>query len=243
MAKESGCARSAELAARAEGGDARLDEFGERGRERRLEAGHARRRFVERERLALVGVRSVIGGDRVDLAIGQSLTQRSLVGCCSERRVHLVKRVTATEHLFGQRQVLRCDFDGYVDTTSTSSSHEVERLRARRVEDVVPRSGEFGEPEIAIDDDRLGCHRSTPNTEFGRDHAFVDVTAGNQRFVFGVLPDIGARQRRNTLHDGAYDGRIHDGSAVISEQSGAGVVQRRDVGGPITGAADTHRRR
>ncbi len=51
--------------------DPGVDQLGDRHRERGLDPEHPRRRLLERALLGLGRVRRVVGGDRVDRAVGE----------------------------------------------------------------------------------------------------------------------------------------------------------------------------
>ena len=86
---------------------ARLDEVRVERRERRLQAGHAERRRLERHVLLLARVRRVVGRDRRDRAVVQRVDQRRTVVAGPERRVHLQVRVERPHRLVGEAEVVR----------------------------------------------------------------------------------------------------------------------------------------
>ena len=67
--------RAHALEQRGQGDDPRLDQLRVERGERCLEAGDAEGRLLERHLLLLAGVRSVVGGDRLDRAVEECLDE------------------------------------------------------------------------------------------------------------------------------------------------------------------------
>ena len=99
-------------------------------RQRRFEAGDAEGRAVEFNVLARGMMRSVVGGDRVDAAVGEACDQRVAVVARGQRRIHFVMRVVA-DVFVGQREMVRRDFAGDAKVPSSSRTARIRASRAR----------------------------------------------------------------------------------------------------------------
>ena len=84
-----------------------LDEVRERQRESGLQTDQSRRRVLELLVLLLQRVRRVVGGDRIDRAVGQALDHRDPIGFGAQRRIDLGVGVVVLERVVGQREVMR----------------------------------------------------------------------------------------------------------------------------------------
>ena len=71
--------------------------MGDRHAERRLEAEHPGRGLVERLFLRLAGMRCMVGGDRIDRAVGEARPHGVDVGTGAQRRVDLERRVVGSQ--------------------------------------------------------------------------------------------------------------------------------------------------
>jgi hypothetical protein len=96
-------------------GDDRVDahvEMCQRQCQGGLEAEHARRCLVEGLFLGLGSMRGMVGGDRVDRAVGESGADRGDVGGRAQRRVHLEQWIEPGEQFVGEREVVGRCFGG-----------------------------------------------------------------------------------------------------------------------------------
>ena len=99
------CARAASRGRRRPG----HDEVRVERRERRLEAGDAERRLLERDVLLVARVRRVVGRDARDRAAPERVAQRLAVVGRPQRRVHLRVRVERAHGLVGEDEMVRRD--------------------------------------------------------------------------------------------------------------------------------------
>ena len=160
-------ARAASRAAATPG----LDEVRVERRERRLEAGDAERRRLERHVLLLPRVRRVVGRDRGDRAVAQRVDQRARGRrSAAERRVHLHVRVERADRLVGEAR------GGAASPRRSPDARAPAPPRARstdsRAERCIRCSGRRssrGEREVARDHHALAERRPAAEAELGRD--------------------------------------------------------------------------
>ena len=139
--------------------DAGLNQIGDHRGERGLEPDRPGRRVVELGLLLLNGVRRVVGGDRIDRAVGQAAPKRVPILARAQRRVHLEVRVVRQEVVVGEDQVVGRDLGGDRQTLGLGRPHELDGAGARQVAQVEPAAGEPGDREVAGDDHLLGFGR------------------------------------------------------------------------------------
>jgi len=100
----------------------------------------------------------MIGRDRVDAAIGESLQQCVAIGGFPQRRIHLDVRIVAHrrgEQLIRQREVMRCDFAGDPNATCFADSHGVERSSDAHMCDMHVPARELREGDVTLRHDGL----------------------------------------------------------------------------------------
>ena len=126
-------------------------ELGEGERQRRLEAEHPWRRLVERRLLAVRFVRGVVGGDGVDLAVGQCPAHGRDVGLGSQRRVHLEDRVVVDD----THSSVRVKWWGATSAVTGRPSRlergdHGQRPGGRQVQEVDAGAGQADEGDVAL---------------------------------------------------------------------------------------------
>ena len=134
-------------------------ELGDRHCQCRLETEHPWWRLVERELLLVWRVGCVVGGDRVDRAVGEPGLDRLDVGRGAQRRVHLEQWVVAGEQFVGEREVMRRGLRRDGQALRLRLPHELHRARRAQVEEVHRGSGQSHELDVTEQHQLLGERR------------------------------------------------------------------------------------
>ena len=198
-------------------------------RERGLQAEHPEGGVDERVLLVVARVRRVVGGDRVDGAVGQRVAQRGDVLVGAQRRVHLVDRVVAGEQVGGQQQVVRRHLGGDVDALRLGPADHLDRTGGGHVGDVHPAVGVPGEHHVARDDGLLGDAGPAGQPEAAGELALV--AAGRRPGEVGVLRVLGddAAEGADVLQRPPHHPRVVHALAVVGEDPHLGARARHQA--------------
>ena len=140
-------------------------------RERRLEPDDAVRRVGELALLLVVVVRRVIGRDEIDRSVAHRLLQRGDVVRRAQRRIHLRVRVVALDRVFGQRDVMRTDLGGHVDSALLAPANQLDRSARAHVAEVNVSARATREQNVADRHDLFGFGRNSLEAEPRADDA------------------------------------------------------------------------
>src|SRR5690606_8772787 len=132
------------------------EQLAEQDGEGGLEPEHAAGGVVPLLLLLLGRVRGVVGGDRVDGAVGQRGPQRVDVLARADRRVDLEDRVVGGHHGVVQVEVVRGDLGGHPHAAGLGGPDQLDRAPRGDVRDVQPRPDPGGQDQVAGDHDLLG---------------------------------------------------------------------------------------
>ncbi len=202
--------------------------------QRALETDHAVRGRVPLARLRLGGVRSVVGRDDVDRAVGETLAHRENVLFATQRRVDLEAGVVAAREFVGEQQVVRGDLGRDVDAASLRPPDDLDRPCGGEMADVQARADVLGQQHVAGDDRLLGDRGPAGEAELGRDGSLVHLGALGEARILGVLRDD-AVERLHVLERSPHDERIPHAEPVVAEHphAGARVGHRAELGEPL----------
>jgi len=109
------------------------------------------------------------------------------------------------------------------------AAHYIERIRTGDGGGVVAATGEFDEPDVALEHDGLGGFRHAGETEAGRKLACVHNARAGKVLIFGVMDD----ERIEVARIGectAEDVRVHHALRALGEGDGACGPQEADLG-------------
>ena len=165
-------------------------------------------------------MRSVVGGDGVDGAIGQGRLDGVDVRRRTQRRVDLEDGVVRGHALVGQREVVRRRFCRDRQLGSLGRPHHDDRHRRREVQEVHWGAGELSQGHVARHHHRFRLGRDAGDAEAARPVTFVHVAAFGQVDVLTVLGE-GDAEGRGVLEGPAHEPGVLDAGAVVSEQAHA----------------------
>ena len=202
-----------------------LDELDQRERQGGLEPEHARWRLLEGQLLRLGAVRGVVGGDRVDRAIGEPRLHRGDVRVGAQRWVDLEDRIERRARGVREREVVRRRLGGDRQAARLRAAHELHGTRRGEVQEVEARPGGGGEDAVTSDDDVLGRARPSRDPEPARPVALVHVPAAGEAGVLRVLRDHRPGEGRRVLECRTHHTRRVDAGPVVREDPHAERVQ------------------
>ena len=176
----------------------------ERQRQQEFEAGRARLGLGERQLLAVVVDRRMVGADRVDRAVGEARAQRVAVARAAQRRHEAALRVEPADVDVAQVQVVDGDVAGDRRGRRASRRAPSRRLRASTVARCA-RGRRFRAPAR-----RSSPARSSPpqagiaaQAEPRRDLAVVRDAAAREIGVLRTQPDADSRTSPRTAARGS----------------------------------------
>jgi len=153
-AKDAGGTGGEELNHAHEGKAARVDELFESEREGGFEAQNAEGSAVEFDVFERRFVRSMIRGNSVDRAIGETRDERLAILTSGQRRIHFEARIVL--HVFiHQSEMVRRDFARDAEAARLGPADLLERSFCGEMRNVKTRAGEFGELNVARNTNRF----------------------------------------------------------------------------------------
>ncbi len=214
---------------RSQGQEPGLHESRVQNGERRLEAGDAERRRLERNVLLVQRVWRVVGGDRLDRPVAERVEQRCAIELCAQRRVHLHVRVERAHDVVREHEMVRRHFCSRRDAGGAGAAKRGHGFRRRKMEQMDGLSFVGGEREVAFDHHRLRDRRVAGEAELGGDRAFVHMPVVRQRPLLAVQCELASGDGR-VLERAAHHSGRRDGNAVVGEGDRAGVSELRHLG-------------
>ena len=115
----------------------------------RFQPGNAKRRAIVLESLFVGMVRCMVGGDRVDRAVLETLKDRFEVLFAAKRWSHFGICVVAFDSLIRKREVMGSHLAGYVYALVLGTANRLDSTFCRDVSDMDMGSGVAGQDHVA----------------------------------------------------------------------------------------------
>ena len=163
-------------------------------------------------------MRSVVGADAVDRAVGQAFAHRLDVLGPAQRRVHLVERVVGCGELLGEEQVVRRGLGRDVHALCLTPAHEVNGAGGGQVAHVQARADVLGEQDVAGDDGLFGDGGPTGQAELAGQGRLVHLGALGEGGILAVLGDHAA-EALDVFEGAAHEDGIGHALAVVGEDT------------------------
>ena len=175
----------------------------------------------------------MVGGDRVDRAVGQPGSDgRDVVGG-PQRRVDLVQRVVRGQPFVGETEVVRRRLGRDRQSVGLGLTHELDAPGGRQVQEVHRHAGEPHQFDVAVQHQLLGDRRPSRQAQAAAAVALVHHCARREALDLAVLRQRDA-EPVGILERSTHEERVLHPVAVVGEQlhTGTGELGERGEGLP-----------
>ena len=191
--------------------------------------------------LRLDRVRSVVGRDDIDRAVGESLAQGGDVLVPAQGRVDLEAGIVAAGKMLGEQEMMRGDLGRDLHTPRLRPADDLDAAGGRDMAHVQAGADVLGEQHVARDDRLLGHRRPSREPEFAGDRALVHLRADREPGLLRMLRDDAA-EGLHVLERAAHEQRVVHAVPVVGEHPHprSGLGHRADLGEALTRKASGH---
>ena len=181
----------------------------------------------------------MVGGDRIDRAVGEPRPYRVDVGTSAQRRVDLERRVVARQEFVGEADVVRCRLGGHREAIGLGPADEFDAPCGRQVQEVRSGAREPYELDVTVHHELLRQRRPSRKAEPAAARPFVHHGTLGQAGDLAVLGERDA-EPAGVLERPAHEERVLHAIAVVGEDAHADRGQFGEGGelGPVPADRD-----